>query len=159
MREQMAEHRANAVCASCHKTMDSIGFAMENFDAVGAWRASEAGGPIDATGELSDGTKIDGVVTLRNALLSRPDLFAGTLTEKLLIYALGRGLHPADRQTVNAINRDMAASGYHFQSLIFEIVHSLPFQMGRADVSPDGGRALARAGLKPRPPNNEATHQ
>ena len=103
MREQMAEHRANAVCASCHKAMDSIGFAMENFDAVGAWRTRDAGQPIDATGELSDGTKVDGVVTLRNALLSRPELFAGTLAEKLLVYALGRGLDYRDMPTVRAI--------------------------------------------------------
>src|SRR5262249_11685681 len=77
MGEQMVEPRANPACASCHKVMDPIGFAMENFDAVGAWRAREAGAPIDASGELADGTKIDGVVALRHALASRPDVFAG----------------------------------------------------------------------------------
>ncbi len=89
MREQMAEHRANPVCASCHKTLDPIGFSMENFDAVGAWRTQEAGVPIDASGELGDGTKVNGVVELRRALLSRPENFASTVVEKLMIYALG----------------------------------------------------------------------
>ena len=109
MREQMAEHRANPVCASCHKVMDPIGFALENFDAVGAWRTREPGGPIDASGELADGTKIDGVVTLRNAVLNRPTVFVGTMTEKLLTYALGRGLGYADMPVVRSIVRDAAA--------------------------------------------------
>ena len=90
----MAEHRANPVCASCHKVMDPVGFALENFDAVGAWRTREAGGPIDASGQLADGTPVDGVVTLRKAILDRPELFVGTMTEKLLTYALGRGVGP-----------------------------------------------------------------
>src|SRR6202790_3381349 len=85
MREQMAEHRANAVCAACHRTLDPIGFAMENFDAVGAWRRADAGAPIDSTGELGDGTKVNGVVELRQALLSRPENFVTTVTEKLMI--------------------------------------------------------------------------
>ncbi len=132
MREQMAEHRANPVCASCHKAMDSIGFAMENFDAVGAWRNRDAGQPIDATGELADGTKVDGVVTLRNALVSRPELFAGTLTKKLLIYALGRGLDYRDMPTVRAILGDASRTNYRFSSLILGVVHSTPFQMRTA---------------------------
>src|SRR6202044_244982 len=114
MREQMAEHRANPVCASCHMAMDSIGFAMENFDAVGAWRAQDAGNPIDASGELADGTHVDGVVSLRNALISRPELFAGALTEKLLIYALGRGLDYRDMPTVRAILREASRDNYRF---------------------------------------------
>jgi len=132
MREQMAEHRANPVCAGCHKAMDSIGFAMENFDAVGAWRAQDAGNPIDATGELGDGTKVDGVVTLRNALVSRPELFAGTLTEKLLIYALGRGLDYRDMPTVRAILRDASRDNYRFSALILGVIHSTPFEMRTA---------------------------
>jgi hypothetical protein len=132
MREQMAEHRANPVCANCHKTMDSIGFAMENFDAVGAWRTREPGGPIDATGQLSDGTRIDGVVSLRQALVSRPELFAETLTEKLLIYGLGRGLDYRDMPTVRAILRDASRSNYRFSTLILGVVHSTPFQMRTA---------------------------
>jgi hypothetical protein len=132
MREQMAEHRANPVCATCHKAMDSIGFAMENFDAVGTWRTREAGQPIDATGELSDGTKVDGVVTLRNALVSRPELFAGTLTEKLLIFALGRGLDYRDMPAVRAILRDASRNNYRFSTLILGVVHSTAFQMRTA---------------------------
>src|SRR5207253_6960038 len=89
MREQMAEHRVNPVCASCHKVMDPIGFALENFDAVGAWRARDAGVPIDASGQLVDSSKVDGVVTLRQALVRRPEIFVGTMTEKLLMYAVG----------------------------------------------------------------------
>jgi hypothetical protein len=134
MREQMAEHRANPVCASCHKTMDSIGFAMENFDAVGAWRTRDAGQPIDATGALADGTKIDGILTLRNALVSRPELFAGTLTEKLLIYALGRGLDYRDMPSVRAILSDASRGNYRFSALILGVVHSTPFQMRTAPL-------------------------
>ncbi|HTR37066.1 MAG TPA: DUF1592 domain-containing protein [Bryobacteraceae bacterium] len=132
MREQMAEHRANPVCASCHKTMDSIGFAMENFDAVGAWRTTDTGNPIDASGVLADGTKIDGVVSLRNALISHPDLFAGTVTKKLLIYALGRGLDYRDMPTVRAILRDASHDSYRFSRLILGVVQSTPFQMRTA---------------------------
>jgi hypothetical protein len=140
MREQMAEHRANPVCAGCHKAMDSIGFAMENFDAVGAWRTQDAGNPIDASGELADSTKINGVVSLRNALLSRPELFAGTVTQKLLIYALGRGLDYRDMPTVRAILRDASRDDYRLSALILGVVHSAPFQMRTAsrdgDVAP-----------------------
>jgi hypothetical protein len=129
MREQMAEHRANPACANCHKAMDSIGFALENFDAVGAWRAQDSGNTIDASGQLADGTQIDGVVSLRKALLSRPELFAGTMTEKLLTYGLGRGLDYRDMPTVRAILRDESRNDYRFSSLILGIVHSAPFQM------------------------------
>jgi len=129
MREQMAEHRTNPVCASCHKVMDPIGFALENFDAVGAWRTREAGGPIDASGQLADGTKVDGVVTLRNAVLSRPEVFVGTMTEKLLIYALGRGLSYADMPVVRVIVRDAARNDYRFSSLVLGVINSMPFQM------------------------------
>ena len=137
MREQMAEHRANPVCASCHKVMDPIGFALENFDAVGAWRTREPGGPIDASGELADGTKIDGVVTLRNAVLNRPTVFVGTMTEKLLTYALGRGLGYADMPVVRAIVRDAARTDYKFSSLVLGVVNSMPFQMRKAQELQD----------------------
>ncbi len=129
IREQMAEHRANPACATCHKVMDPIGFAMENFDAVGAWRTKEPGGPIDASGALADGTKIDGVVTLRNALISHPDQFVDTLTEKLLTYALGRGLSYNDMPVVRGIVRDSAQQNYRFTSIVLGIVRSAPFQM------------------------------
>ena len=129
MREQMAEHRANPVCAACHKIMDPIGFALEHFDAVGAWRTSEAGVPIDASGDLADGVRVDGVVTLRRALLRRPEVFVRTLTEKLLTYALGRGLDYHDMPVVRAIVRDAARSDYRFSSLILGVVNSVPFRM------------------------------
>jgi hypothetical protein len=132
MREQMAEHRANAVCASCHKTMDPIGLALENFDAVGAWRTREAGATIDVSGELADGTKVNGVVDLRNAILSRPEMFAGTLAEKLLIYGLGRGLDDRDMPAVRAIVRDAAQNNYRMSSLILGVIRSTPFQMRTA---------------------------
>jgi hypothetical protein len=134
MRERMEEHRRNPVCAQCHKIMDPIGLSMENFDAVGAWRTRDGdsvtgpGTAIDAQGELLDGTKVDGIVTLRKALLSQPELFVGTVTEKLMIYALGRGLQPYDMPSVRAIVRDTAQSNYRFSSIVLGIVHSLPFQ-------------------------------
>jgi len=129
LREQMAEHRTNPTCATCHKVMDPVGLALENFDAVGAWRTSEAGGPIDASGQLADGTAVDGVVTLRKAILDRPELFVGTMTEKLMTYALGRGVGPEDMPSVRRILRDAAANEYHFSSLVLGIVKSVPFQM------------------------------
>jgi mono/diheme cytochrome c family protein len=129
MREQLADHRANPTCASCHKIMDPIGFALENFDAVGAWRTEDAGVPFDASGELSDGTHLDGVVALRKTLLSRPDLFAGTMTEKLLVYALGRGVDHHDMPVIRGILREAAAKDYQFSSLILGVVNSVPFQM------------------------------
>ncbi len=132
LREQMTEHRANAVCASCHKIMDPVGFALENFDAVGAWRTREAGVPVDASGELADGTRVEGVVTLRKALLSRPEVFVGTFTEKLLTYALGRGLDYRDMPAVRSIVRSAAANNYRFSSLVLGIVHSTPFRMRTA---------------------------
>jgi hypothetical protein len=129
LREQMAEHRTNPTCATCHKVMDPVGLALENFDAVGAWRTNEAGGPIDASGQLADGTAVDGVVTLRKAILDRPELFVGTMTEKLMTYALGRGIGPEDMPGVRRILRDAAANDYHFSSLVLGIVRSVPFQM------------------------------
>jgi mono/diheme cytochrome c family protein len=129
MRDQMAEHRANPACANCHKLMDPIGFALENFDAVGAWRTREAGGPIDASGELADGTQVNGVVQLRETLASHLDMFVGTLTEKMLTYALGRGIDHYDMPTVRAIVRDAARENYRFSSIVMGIVRSAPFQM------------------------------
>ena len=129
LREQMEAHRANPVCASCHKLMDPLGFALENFDAVGAWRTRDGGEPIDASGQISDGSRVDGVVTLRQALIKRPEVFVGTFTEKLLTYALGRGLDYYDRPAIRAIVRDAARSDFHFSSLAIAMVKSMPFQM------------------------------
>ena len=129
MREQMIEHRANAVCASCHKTMDPIGLALENFDAVGAWRTRDAGGPLDVSGELADGTKVNGVLDLRKTIVSRPEMFAGTLTQKLMIYALGRGLDYRDMPAVREIVREAAHNNYKMSSVILGVIRSSPFQM------------------------------
>jgi len=109
--------------------MDPIGFALENFDTVGAWRTEDAGVPIDASGQLADGTKIDGVVTLREAMLRHPDVFVRTMTEKLMIYALGRGLDDRDMPAVRAVMREAAARDDRFSSLVLGIARSLPFQM------------------------------
>ncbi len=132
MREQMAEHRVNAVCASCHKVMDPVGLALENFDAVGAWRDEDAGQPIDASGQLADGTKVNGVVDLRNAILARPELFVQTMTEKLFIYALGRGLDAHDMPAVREVVREAASRDYKMSSLLLGVVNSEPFQMRSA---------------------------
>jgi mono/diheme cytochrome c family protein len=129
MREQMAEHRTQPVCATCHKVMDPIGLSMENFDVVGAWRATDDGNPIDASGELGDGTKVDGVVTLRKALLAHPEVFVRTITEKLTIYALGRGLDARDMPAIRAIMREAAAHEDRFSALVLGIVRSTPFTM------------------------------
>jgi hypothetical protein len=134
MRERMEEHRRNPVCAQCHKIMDPIGLSMENFDAVGAWRTRDGdsvtgpGTPIDANGELLDGTKITGVVSLRKALLRQPDMFVQTVTEKLMIYALGRGLQAYDMPSVREIVRDTAQSNYRFSAIVMSIINSTPFQ-------------------------------
>jgi hypothetical protein len=132
LRERMEEHRANPSCATCHKVMDPIGFALENFDGVGAWRARDGGTAIDASGQLADGTPISGVVTLREALLKRPEIFVGTMTEKMVTYALGRPLTHADMPAVRGIVRDAGRTGYRFSSLVMGIVNSVPFQMRTA---------------------------
>ncbi len=129
LREQMTEHRANPACAVCHRIMDPIGFALENFDPVGAWRTEEPGGPIDASGQLADGTKVNGVVSLREALVKNPEAFVSTMTEKLMTYGLGRGLAYYDMPVVRGIVRDTAQQDYRFSSIVLGIVRSVPFQM------------------------------
>jgi hypothetical protein len=134
LRAQMEEHRRNPVCANCHKLMDPIGFAMENFDAVGAYRTRDAGTSIDASGQLADGTKIDGIVSLREALERRSDVFVSTFTEKLLTYALGRGLTFRDMPTIRAIDASAAQNDYRFSSIVSGIVNSVPFRMRKAET-------------------------
>jgi hypothetical protein len=130
VREQLERHRANPVCASCHRNIDPVGFALENFDAVGQWRTvTREGLAIDAAGVLFDGSKVDSPSALRKALLARPDVFAGTMTEKMLIYALGRGLEPVDMPVVRNIVKASAAQNYAMQSIVLGIVRSVPFQM------------------------------
>jgi hypothetical protein len=132
LRERMEQHRASPTCAGCHKVLDPLGFALENFDGVGAWRTREAGLPIDASGLLADGTKVDGVVALRNALVARADIFVQTLTEKLMIYALGRGLKAYDMPAVRDIVRQTEKQDHRFSALIMGVVTATPFQMRMA---------------------------
>jgi cytochrome c5 len=130
VREQLERHRANPTCGACHRNIDPVGFALENFDAVGQWRdATREGLAIDAAGVLSDGSKVDGPSALRKALLSRPEVFVGTVTEKLMIYALGRGLEPVDMPVVRRVARSAAAQNYAMQAILLGIVKSDPFQM------------------------------
>jgi hypothetical protein len=130
MREQLAQHRANPVCAACHAQMDQLGFALENFDAIGEWRnIYSSGSPIDAKAELPDGTVFDGPTQLRQVLLSHSDEFLTTMTEKLLTYALGRGLEAYDAPAVRQVKREDARADYRFASLIEGIVTSTPFTM------------------------------
>jgi hypothetical protein len=129
VRERLAEHRANVACASCHKLMDPVGFALENYDAVGRWRDFEEGKPVDSTGGLPDGSRFEGVTGLERGLLKRPEPFVGTLTEKLLTFALGRVVEQRDAPAVRKVVRDARATDYRFSSLIVGIVKSTPFQM------------------------------
>ena len=129
----MAEHRANPVCASCHAQMDQLGFALENFDAIGEWREIYASGlPIDASAALPDGTTFDGPTQLRQLLLSYSDDFLMTVIDRLLTYSLGRGLEATDMPAVRQIKREAARENYRFASLIQGIVTSTPFQMRMA---------------------------
>ena len=132
MRERMAHHRRNAICASCHVRMDPLGLALENFDATGRWRTAEGGNRIDASAELDDGTSFTGPAGLRELLLRRPEQFAETVTAKLLTFALGRGLEHYDAPAIRAILRRAEPAGYSFSSLIEGIVESVPFRMRRS---------------------------
>ena len=133
VRERMAAHRASPVCASCHRTIDPVGFTLENFDAVGRWRENEGdSGAIDVSGTLPGLGNVNGVAGLEDALLRRPELFAATMTEKLLTFALGRGVEYYDAPAVRKILREAQPGGYHFSSLVLGIVHSAPFQMRRS---------------------------
>jgi hypothetical protein len=128
MRARLAQHRANPSCVSCHTVMDPIGFALEQFDAVGRWRAEEDHRPVDARGELLDGRTLEGVAGLEAAILARPDLFAATLASKLLTFALGRGITETDGPAIRAIVRRAEAEHYKFSAVILGVVESVPFQ-------------------------------
>jgi hypothetical protein len=129
MRERMEEHRANPACASCHTKIDPLGFALENFDAIGKFRTTQFGKTLDVSGQLNDGTKINGVKGLREGLVKYAPQFERTVTEKLLTYALGRGVEYYDMPAVRSIIRDAAPTNYRLSSLIVGIVKSKPFQM------------------------------
>jgi hypothetical protein len=133
VRQRMEQHRANPACASCHARMDPLGFALENFDGIGRWRTtSEANTPIDASGILPDGTRFQGPVGLREVILSQPERFVTTVTERLLTYALGRGVEYYDAPAIRRIRREAASEDYRWSSLILGIVKSTPFQMRRS---------------------------
>jgi hypothetical protein len=132
IRERLAEHRSNAACAACHRLIDPVGFALEQFDAVGRWRAADEGRPVDAAGGLPDGSSFEGVAGLEAALLKRPELFVRTLTEKLFVFALGRAPEEADAPAIRKVVRDARPDGYRFSSLILGLTASAPFQMRRS---------------------------
>jgi hypothetical protein len=141
MREQMAAHHTNPVCASCHNIFEPVGLALENFDAVGAWRTEDEGVPIDATGVLADGTKLDGVASLRNAMTKYSPQFVRVLTEKLLTYALGRGVEYEDMPLVRSIVRNAGPKNYAFSDLVLGIVESPAFQMNMKNAATAERRA------------------
>jgi hypothetical protein len=147
MKEQMAVHRKNKSCFACHGVLDPLGFALENFDGVGQWRVKDriAESPIDASGELPDGTPIAGPVDLRNALMKTPDQFVQTLVTKLMIYGVGRPIEWQDMPTVRAIVKDSAGDNYRFATLITAIVKSAPFRMQQipSEPLPDTRQAAA----------------
>lgn len=134
LRQQMEKHRSNPSCASCHNRMDALGFGLENYDAIGRWRTMDGKFPVDASGKLPSGKSFAGPAELKGVLKDQLPEFARCLTEKLLTYGLGRGLQRFDKQTVREIDSKVAASGYKFESLIFEIVRSLPFQSRRGEA-------------------------
>jgi mono/diheme cytochrome c family protein len=143
LRDRMEAHRANAVCAGCHKVMDPIGFALENFDAVGHWRTTDDGTRIDPSGTLFNGARVDGPVALRHMLTSLPNVFVGVMTEKLLTYALGRGVEYSDMPAVRKIVHDAAAHNYRFSSLILGVANSVPFEMKIKKTPPAETATLA----------------
>jgi hypothetical protein len=146
VREQLESHRQNAVCAGCHRTIDPPGFALENFNSVGQWRiAMDNGAKIDANGVLADGSKLNGPVELRNAILSRPEAFASIVTERMMVYALGRGLEPADMPVVRRIVKKAGQNGYRLSTIVNEIIESAPFQMRTRLEPAQPSNTVARA--------------
>jgi hypothetical protein len=135
LRERMERHRANPVCAGCHRVMDPIGFSMENFDGIGRWRAKEDGLVIDASGTLFTGAKLDGVNALRQEMTKRPDVFVGVLSERMLTYGVGRGLEYYDMPAVRKIVQDARSTNFRFSSIVLGVVRSVPFQMKETAVT------------------------
>ncbi len=135
MRQQMEQHRASEPCASCHKIMDPIGFSLENFDAIGQWRTTDDGSPISAAGVLVDGSKLNGVADLRQALVRYSPQFVRVVTEKLMIYALGRGTEHYDMPLIRSVVHDAARSNYRFSALVLGVVKSEPFQMNQMQMN------------------------
>jgi hypothetical protein len=134
LRQQLEKHRSNPTCASCHNRMDVLGFGLENYDAIGRWRTMDGKFPIDVSGTFPNGKSFASPAEMRILLKGELPDFARCLTEKMLTYALGRGVERYDKRTVNEITRKLAASGYRFQTLIDEIIESPPFQSRRGEA-------------------------
>jgi hypothetical protein len=148
VRERMEEHRNNPSCASCHRVIDPLGLTLEHFDATGRWRIKDSGVPVDAAGVLYDGTKMEGLSGLRDALLKHQDVFLQTFTENLMTYALGRRIEPYDMPAVRAVVRSAARSNYRFSAFVSGIVHSAAFKMRGpepAQTTAGGARGFSRA--------------
>jgi hypothetical protein len=137
LRQQLEKHRENAVCASCHSRMDPLGFGLENFDAIGKWRTKDGNFAVDSSGTLPDGKSFTTPAEMRAILTSQLPQFSRTLIEKMMTYALGRGLKAYDRRTVDSIQQTLAADGYRFQTLVQQIVESLPYQSRRGEEVTD----------------------
>jgi len=134
VRQRLEQHRAEPVCAGCHARMDPIGFALDNFDAIGQWRTNEAGLPLDVSGKLDDGTALKGPLDLQHILASRQNQFVTTTTEKLLTYALGREVQYYDQPAIRKIIREASADNYRWSSLVLAVTRSVPFQMRRSQT-------------------------
>jgi hypothetical protein len=134
LRERLEAHRASPTCASCHRVMDPLGFALENFDGIGGFRVKEEGGPVDPRGQLGDGTKVDGPAALRAALMKHPEMFVRTMTQKLMTYGLGRGVEYTDMPLVRSIAREASTQNYRFSALVVSLVKSAPFQMKKGRI-------------------------
>jgi hypothetical protein len=147
MRDAMVRHRADPACAGCHAKMDPIGFALEHFDAVGRWRDDDDGKPIDAASALPDGRVVDGLEGVQGLLLAKPELFVSAMTEKLMMYALGRNVQYYDAPAIRAVVRAAAAKDYAFSAIVEGIAASVPFQMRTAPAAGQavGGEAVATA--------------
>jgi hypothetical protein len=146
MRERLAMHSTNPSCASCHKMFEPMGLAMENFDAVGQWRTTEVGSPIDSVGVITDGTSIDGIKGLRELSMRKRDLFAEVVIEKLLTYAIGRGLEYDDMPMVRSLSRTAAQDNYRFSSLIMGVVQSPAFTMNTKSAADTKSAAVSAKG-------------
>ena len=144
VRERMEAHRADAVCAGCHKVMDPVGFSLENFDGIGRWRNNDDGAKIDASGTLFEGTRVDGPSGLRKMITSRPEVFVGVMTEKLMTYALGRGVEYTDMPSVRKIVHDAEAKNFRFSALVNGIINSPQFQMKMKRAQPAADTVAAR---------------
>ncbi|HEX4593877.1 MAG TPA: DUF1592 domain-containing protein, partial [Bryobacteraceae bacterium] len=154
VREKMEEHRKNEPCHSCHQLMDPIGLALENFDGIGSWRDKDGGVPVDAAGRMFDGTKLDGPISLRKAILGHSDAFLGTFTENLLAYALGRVVDYHDMPMVRSVEQEGARANHRFSAFVLGIVKSMPFQMRRAEGPESPTDAVAATG----PPSTSGPH-